>query len=192
MGVRSDRVESHPLVGTDSPPTDQRFGAASRAAISMSCRKPPGQRRPRSTCKEGSLPFVGKLLMQLEQFFRGMTLTRRATVQSPANLRLPFRIIFGGPPPQVLRQFQTLLRRQLFNSLFDLGNAHGANNAESRQFFNLFYPKGECVASPRSPATRAATARGQKGPGRNLIGRPPWSNAGREFRRCRSASRTGS
>jgi len=83
--------------------------------------------------------------MQLEQFFRGMTLTRRATVQSPAYLRLPFRIILRGPPPQVLRQFQTLLRRQTFHGLFDLSNAHGANNAESRPFFNLFYRKGHCA-----------------------------------------------
>ena len=34
--------------------------------------------------------------MQLEQFFRGMTLTGRTTVQSPANLRLPFRIRNGS------------------------------------------------------------------------------------------------
>ncbi len=120
--------------------------------------------------------------MQLEQFLRGMTLTGRTTVQSPANLRLPFRIIFGGSPPQVLRQFQTLLRRQILHSLFDLGNAHGTNNAESRPFFNLFYRKCECAPSPGSPATRAATARGQLGRGETwlagLLGQTPGESCG--------------
>jgi len=65
--------------------------------------------------------------MERQQFLRRMALALQATVQTFAKLSLPLRVILFGPAPQVICQFQTLVRREAVHHPFKFCNAHALN-----------------------------------------------------------------
>jgi len=66
-----------------------------------------------------SSPSIGgKTLMQRKKFFGLVPFALKAGIQSPANLRLPLRVVLSGTPAQILSQFQTFLNGKNINGLF--------------------------------------------------------------------------
>ena len=56
--------------------------------------------------------------MQRKKFFGLVPFALKAGIQSPANLRLPLRVVLSGTPAQILSQFQTFLNGKNINGLF--------------------------------------------------------------------------
>ena len=62
--------------------------------------------------------------MERNQFLRRVALSREAPVQALGELSLPLSILLLGTTVQVIRQFQTLIRRKAVYRAFEFRNTH--------------------------------------------------------------------
>jgi len=65
-----------------------------------------------------------------------MALTFEATAQPFAKLSSPLRVILLSTMPKVIRQFQTLIWRQVVHRALEFRNAHALNYDPSKSHFN--------------------------------------------------------